>query len=145
MNYSTAVMLINANIRAVSAQYEESGKVEAFKTLLQDLKKDDLVVVESGTRWKFTIVKIIDVENVQVDFDSDKLVKWVVQKVETGPHDAMKEMENQAIDVIKAGELRKRREDIRKNTLDAVAAGEIDKLDIVKLGGVHQIEAAKVA
>lgn len=89
MNYSTAVMLINANIRAVSAQYEETGKVEVFKTLLHDLKKDDIVVVESGTRWKFTTVKVTDVENVQVDFDSDKLVKWIVQKVDTAPHDAV--------------------------------------------------------
>lgn len=54
-------------------------------------------------------------------------------------------MEAKAIDVIKAGELRKRREDIRKNTLDAVAAGEIDGLEIAKLSGTPQIEAAKVA
>lgn len=33
MNYSTAVMLINANIRAVHARYEEHGPVETFKTL----------------------------------------------------------------------------------------------------------------
>lgn len=145
MNYSTAVMLINANIRAVRGQYEENGVIEVFKTLDASLKKDDIVVVESGTRWKYTTVKILETENVSVDFDSDKLIKWVVQKVDLPTHVKIKEMEEKAIDVIKAGELRKRREDIRKNTLDAVAAGEIDKLDIVKLSGIPQIEAAKVA
>jgi hypothetical protein len=145
MNYSTAVMLINANIRAVRGQYDDGHPAEIFKTLDQSLKKDDIVVVESGTRWKYTTVKLVDVDNVTVDFDSDKQMKWVVQKVDTPTHDALKAMEDKAIDVIKAGELRKRREDIRKNTLDAVAAGEIDKLDIAKLSGVSQIEAAKVA
>lgn len=145
MNYSTAVMLINANIKAVRGQYEENGIIEIFKTLDQSLKKDDIVVVESGTRWKYTTVKILDVVNVTVDFDSDKIIKWVVQKVDIVTHAAIKEMEDKAIEVIKAGEMRKRREDIRKNTLDAVAAGEIDKLDIAKLSGVPQIEAAKVA
>lgn len=145
MNYSTAVMLINANIKAVRGQYEENGIIEIFKTLDQSLRKDDIVVVESGTRWKYTTVKILDVVNVTVDFDSDKIIKWVVQKVDIVTHAAIKEMEDKAIEVIKAGEMRKRREDIRKNTLDAVAAGEIDKLDIAKLSGVPQIEAAKVA
>lgn len=43
-------------------------------------------------------------------------------------------MENAAIELIKKGELRKRREDILKNTLDACSAGEINNLDIARLG-----------
>lgn len=140
MNYSTAVMLINANIRAVRGQYEESGPGEIFKTLDQTLAKGDIVVVESGTRWKYTTVKITEVDNVGVDFDSDKQMKWVVQKVDIPSHLAVKAMEDSAIEVLKAGELRKRREDIRKNTVDAIAAGEIDKLDIAKLSGPLHIE-----
>lgn len=141
MNYSTAVMLINQSIRAVRGKYEENGTPEVFKTIDADLKVDDFAVVESGTRWGLTVVKISAVD-VEVDFDSNKEVGWVVQKVNKPGHDNIKRMESQAIDVIKKGELRKRREDIRQNTVDAIAAGEIDKLDITRLGGA-QIEPPK--
>lgn len=132
MNYSTAVMLINQNIRAVRGQYEENGNPETFKTLDQALKIEDMAVVESCTRWGMTTVKITEVD-VEVDFDSTKKIGWVVGKVNTTEHEDLKKMETAAIELIKKGELRKRREDIRKNTLDAVSAGEIDNLAIARL------------
>lgn len=133
MNYSTAVMLINPSIRAVKGQYEENGSPETFKTIDQDLQIGEMAVVESGTRWNMTTVKISEVD-VDVDFDSSKKMGWVVGKVNTDDHEKLKTMEDAAIELIKKGELRKRREDIKKNTLDAVVAGEIDKLEIVQLG-----------
>jgi hypothetical protein len=133
MNYSTAVMLINPSIRAVLGKYEENGKPTLFKTIDQDLKVDDTAVVESGTRWELTTVKITAVD-VDVDFDSPTNIGWVVMKISLQDHENLKKMEAAAIDLIKKGELRKRREDIKRNTLDAVSAGEIDKLDIVRLG-----------
>lgn len=141
MNYSTAVILINDKIRVVRGMYEDNGSSDVFKTLDQDLKKNDIVVVESHTRWGYTTVKINEVDNVTVDFDSAKEVKWVVQKIAVEAHAIIKDMEAKAIEVIKVGELRKRRQDIRQNTLDAMTAGEIDKLDIAKLTGVPQLEA----
>lgn len=147
MNYSTAVMLINPSIRAVRGKYEEKGDAEVFKTIDADLKVDDFAVVESGTRWGLTVVKISAVD-VEVDFDSSKEVGWVVEKINKPNHDNIKRMEAQAIDVIKKGELRKRREDIKKNTVDAIAAGEIDKLDIARVGGAqieHKPEPPKAA
>lgn len=133
MNYSTAVMLINPSIRAVRGKYEESGNADLFKTLDQDLKVGDFAVVESGTRWKITTVKITEVD-VDVDFDSSCHVGWVVGKIDTAAHDNLKAMETSAIELIKKGELRKRREEIKKNTLDAVSAGEIGKLEIAQIG-----------
>lgn len=133
MNYSTAVMLINPSIRAVLGKYEEHGKTTVFKTIDKDLKVNDFAVVESGTRWGMTTVQITAVD-VDVDFDNSTLVGWVVGKVDQDAHERLKKMEDQAIEVIKKGELRKRREDIKKNTLDAISAGEIDKLDIASLG-----------
>lgn len=144
MNYSTAVMLINPTIRAILGKYEENGNAELFKTIDQELKVDDLAVVESGRRWGLTTVKVTAVD-VDVDFDSSKNVGWVVQKINIPQHDNLKRMEASAIDVLKKGELRKRREDIKKNTLDAMSAGEIDKLDIVKLGGAAIEDKTKAA
>lgn len=133
MNYSTAVMLINPAIKAVRGKYEENGSAEIFKTIITDLKVGDYVVVESTTRWGFTTVKITEI-NSDPDFDSSKEVKWVVQRVVVEEHERIKGMEDAAIELIKKGELRKRREDIVKNTLDAASAGEINNLDIARIG-----------
>lgn len=141
MNYSTAVMLINPSIRAVKGQYEEYGNAETFKTLDQDLKVGDFAVVESSTHWGMTTVKIIEVD-VDVDFDSSKQMYWVVSPIPADAHGKIRSMEAKAIELIKKGELRKRREEIKKNTLDAVSAGEIDKLDIAKIG-TQAIEVPK--
>lgn len=133
MNYSTTVMLINSSIRAVRGKYEEGGPAEIFKTIDQDLKVDDFAVVESKTRWGMTTVKITEVD-VDVDFDSSQNVGWVIGKIDMLSHAKIQKMESEAIDVIKKGELRKRREDIKKNTLDAFCAGEIGTLGISTLG-----------
>lgn len=133
MNYSTAVILINPTIRAVKGRYEEHGKDEVFKTIDPTLAVGDFAVVETGTRWGMSVFKVTAVD-VEVDFDSTAQVGWVVQKVAMPEHEKIKTMEAAAIELIKKGELRKRREDIKQNTLDAVSAGEIDKLDIARLG-----------
>lgn len=144
MNYSTAVLLINSKVRAIKGQYEEKGEIVIFKTLDQSLKVNDFAVVESGTRWGITTVKVCEVD-CDVDFDSSKQIGWVVSKVDMSGHDDIKKMEAAAIDLIKKGELRKRREDIRKNTLDAVSAGEIDSLAIARLGAPAAEEPQKPA
>lgn len=134
MNYSTAVLLVNDKIKVVKGLYQEDGKPGIFKTLDPTLKVDDYAVVESSTRWSITTVKITEIDTVDIDFDSSEQLKWVVQKINMNGHQEVKKMEAQAIDIIKKGELRKRREDIKKNTLDAFCAGEIDNLGIARLG-----------
>lgn len=133
MNYSTAVILVNDNIRVVRGQYEESGKNTLFKTIDPDLKVNDFAVVESGTRWGITTVKITEI-NADPDYDSTVQVGWVLHKVDMARHEEIKTMEAGAIEIIKAGELRKRRHDIKQNTLDMYCAGELEKLDIMRLG-----------
>lgn len=147
MNYSTAVILINPQIRAMKTIYQpetEGAKSQqryTFKTIDKDLKVGDLVLVPSDTRFGFTVNQIVDAD-VEVDFDSHTQMKWIVGKVDIVAYDDILKMEEAAISLIKTGELRKRREEIRKNTLDAVVGGEINKLDIAKLGGnVPAIEA----
>lgn len=126
MNYSRAVLIVNDKIKVVAGKYEETQKETLFKTLDPTLKVGDFCVVESNTRWGITTVKItkVDAES-DVDFDAPETMNWVVSKINMSDHQAIKDLETQAITAIKAGELRKRREDIIKNTLDAAAAGEL--------------------
>lgn len=55
MNYSTAVILLNKNIRTVQATYEPDrvgvdAKRSIFKTFDSSIQVDDIVVVPSTTR-----------------------------------------------------------------------------------------------
>lgn len=111
MNYSLAVFLINTSVRAVTGIYEEGQKPTTFKTFDQDIKKDDICVVPSGTRHGFTTIKIIDTD-VDVDFDTPAQMAWVVCKIDLGPHKKILEQEEAAVKVVKSGELRKKREDL---------------------------------
>lgn len=134
INYSTAIILINPDtIRCVKGQYEERGLEEVFKTTDFGLKVGDMVAVESATRWNMTTVKITAVD-VEPDYDSDKLVRWVVQKIDMEQHAKVQATEAEAIDLIKRGEHRKRREDIRANTLGAMTPEEIARLGVKAIG-----------
>lgn len=133
MNYSTVAMLVNDEIMAMQVLYEENGKPGIFKTILKDLKVDDIVVVESSTRWGYTTAKVSAL-NVDVDFDSSDKIGWIVGQVSLPEHEKIKQVEAKAIELVRRGELRKRREDILKNTFDAATTEEISKLEIVQLG-----------
>lgn len=145
MNYSTAVMLINKNIRAVKLEYQpDDPSPKIFKTLLTDLKIGDFVVVESDTRFKMTTVKVIELD-CDVDFDSSKHMGWVVGKINVADHDKIRKLETEAINLIRKGELKKRKEEILKNTLDAVTAEDLAKLEISTLGTPVLSDQTKVS
>lgn len=132
MNYTTAVMLINRNIRAVKATYEEKGPATLFKTLDQTIAVDDLVVVVTDTRHKMTVVKVTEVD-VDVDFGSATPVSWVVDRVDPIKHENLINEEARAVSVIKAAELRNKREEMASKLL-ALKTDELDKLSIAHMG-----------
>ena len=69
MNYSTAIFLINNHARALKVTYEDGANPEIVKTLDQTIKLDDYVVVETDTRHKMTVVKVVETD---VDFDLEE-------------------------------------------------------------------------
>lgn len=116
MNYSTAIMLVNENIRAVRCVYEpqKTGAPEPkhylFKTLDATIEVGDLVVVPSTTRFNRAVVKVLEVD-AEVDYDSSVQIEWIVGKLNNADYAAIKKAENEAIDKIKAAEkLRKKKE-----------------------------------
>jgi hypothetical protein len=113
MNYSTAVFLINNEVRAVRGIYQDEGHSAVFKTLDKTIKKDDLVVVPTTTRHKMTVFKVTETD-VDVDMDSSVKMDWVVSKVDESGYKQLLEQENDAIQKIKSAEIRKKRTDLRE-------------------------------
>lgn len=146
MNYTTAVMLINTNIRAINVVYEqdkENNKVKRtlFKSLDQDLKKGDLVVVPTDKehRHGFTIAKVDEVD-VDVDFDSSTKVEWIAAKFDIASYEKLLTEEEQYISLIKKGEQNKRRKDIAAS-VEALQIEELKALPIAAYGDTKSIES----
>lgn len=128
MNYSTAIFLINKNARAIRVNYDPDTKdvanFEIVKTLDQNIKVDDMVVVQSGTRHKMTTCKVIEVD-VDFDLDNHKQMNWIIDVIDTTAFNEVVKLEGEAIATIKRAELRQKRDSLRDNLLK-------DHLDTIK-------------
>lgn len=125
MDNSRIVFLINDTARAIMATYEDNGTAEMFKTLDADIRVGDLVSVQSTTRHKVTICKVTEVE-VDVNFDGTTPLKWIISRVDMAAFDQIIAGEAQAVSVVQAAELKRKKEELRKamfaNHEDSISA-----------------------
>ena len=126
MNYTTAVFLINKNVRAVLCNYEPDApdKKVMFKTLDPAIREGDLVIVPTKTRHGFTVSKVVETD-VDVDFDNQTAIAWLVCKIEQADYEATLAQEGDAITVIKSAEKTKKRNEL-------AAALLVDSKDALK-------------
>lgn len=115
MNYSTAVFLINNDVRAVLATYEEGdhAKRTLFKTLDPSIDEGDYVIVPTDTRHKMTVCKVMETD-VDVDFDDPAPVSWIIGKIHLTDHETILAQEEQAVKAVKSAEKRRKREQLRE-------------------------------
>ena len=138
MNYSTAIFLINEKARAILCEYEPGEEPSSrlkgytFKTLNPNVKVDDLVIVETGTRQGMTVVKVIETD-VDIDFDSDIQYKWIVGIVNTEAHKALREQEQTAISAIKKAKISKKRKDLKTDLM----ADHEDSLKTLQISDIN--------
>ena len=136
MNPSTAIFLIDEGVRAVAVTYDAidlnkdttkmkftpaylaSGKLPTgavlFKTMDKEIQVDDFVIVPTNTRHGMTVcqVKAVDVD---VDFDSDDEVHWLVGKVDTAPFEAVRQQEEKILVAVKDAETGAKRKELSDN------------------------------
>lgn len=126
MNYSTAIFLINKNVRAVICNYEPDSpdKRVVFKTLDQNIREGDYVIVPTKTRHGMTVSKVVETD-VDVDFDSAAEVGWIVCQVDQAQYKITMAQEADAIAVIKSAEKTKKRNEL-------AAALLVDSKDALK-------------
>lgn len=145
LNYSTALFLLNPNLRAIMCAYERvpasivegpTPKLTMFKTFDTSIGIGDILVVPSSTRHYRTTVKVVTVD-VEVDFDDQTPVDWVVSKLDAAAFDKMVKEEGRAISVMKAAEAKARRDKIRDQVV-ALNADELKALPISTQAAIEQ-------
>lgn len=126
MNYTTALFLINDNLKAVYANYDpnRSHDKTMFKTLDSSIKVGDYIVVPSKTRYNLTCVKVVEIA-AEPDLDASTPVEWVIQKVNYEDYQERLDKEKASMSEIK--DLVSRR---KKAAL--LAAFGADNIDILK-------------
>jgi hypothetical protein len=136
MNYSTAVMLFNPQIRSVSVSYEvdKDGKgvqpFTIFKTMDPSIKREDRVVVPTSTRHSFTVCRVEEVDP-EVDFESGTQLNWVVGKVDLHAYEAIIFEEGKMIDTMKAAEKQAKREEIKSKVQEFYKGQDLAKLAMI--------------
>lgn len=134
MNYSSAVMIINHEVRAIRTSYEPAANSQnqplttVFKTLDKTIKKGDYVVVPTETRWGYTVNRVEEVD-VDVNFDSPDQLKWVLNKVDVDGNKKTVAEEGKWVLALQESEKRKRREELRKQLIET-HGDEVNKLMI---------------
>jgi len=138
MNNSTAIFLINPAVRVVKATYTDGEAPGVFKTLDQGLVKDDLILVQTNTRHKLTVCKIVEVD---VDFDPDttETITWVFGKVDMGPINSLIAAEESAVKRIKTKQLERKRAEMARDM--AADDDEIKKLPLASIGDIKEISS----
>lgn len=132
MHNSTIVFLINDDVRAIKATYQDGESPKVFKTLDQTIAIDDLLVVQSGTRHEFTVVKAVEVD-VEPNFDSNFDVPWIVSKVHLDELNKVLGLEKTAIATVQKAERQRKKEELRASVFASHDA-EIKTLALSKIG-----------
>lgn len=118
MNYSTAVFLINDDVRAVYVTYEalDNAPRSLFKTLDKEIKVGDYVIVPTDTRHKMTVVKVVEVDS-DAWMDYDGTLQWVIGRVDISDAAHVAGVESAAIERIKSAERLNKRKELREKLL----------------------------
>lgn len=132
MNPSTALFLINDDMRAIRCQYEPEGTTRILKTMDQTIQVDDIVVVETSTRHYFTCVKVTEVD-VLFDYKSNSEMDWIIDKVDVKKFEHLKDQEKTAVQTIQKVQRNREREQLQKDLMEgqeeAFQALELTKME----------------
>jgi hypothetical protein len=124
VNKTTAIFLINDQVRCVAVAYDQikSGsksiptEIRSFKTLDPNIAVDDLVVIPTDTRWGFTVGKVTDVD-LHVDFDSPEQMRWIQSKIDPAEYKGIIAQEAAAMDSVADADREARRKKLAAELL----------------------------
>ncbi len=115
MHSSRYVFVISDEARCIKVQYDPNDKSNTSfnKTMDQSITVDDMVVLETDSRHKMTIGKVIEVD-IEPDLESSVRMNWVYQKIDNDAIKSLRDQEAEAVDTVKKLERKKKRRELRQ-------------------------------
>lgn len=115
MHESRKIFLVQDDIRAVLCSYDPDDKRNAgtiCKTFDPDIREGDMVVVETDTRHRRTVVKVSEVD-VEIDYESHTWVPWILAVVDEDAVVQIIEQEKALLRQIADAEKKAKRDELR--------------------------------
>jgi len=137
MNHSLTILLVDDKVKTVGVRFRDGNRTYIYKTLEQNLKIGDGVVVEVGTdrqtndvgRADFGIaLAIVSELDAEPDFDNGIEYKWVVGTFNPKLGEEIREQEKIIVDKVKIVERQTRREQLREIMLGSVNIKKLPKM-----------------
>lgn len=128
MNPTLASFLVEANCRAIRVEYDPDWQsknnynlCKLYKTLDPSIKVDDLVVVPTGTRHGFTVVKVMEVD-FTINYNGNDDYKWIVGPVDKAAYDALLEADKNVM--VKVGKIQENK--MKRELMEAMGLTTVD-------------------
>lgn len=141
MNPKTAIFIVNPDVRAMRVLYENDQSPKIVKTLNKDIKVDDLVIIQTGTRFGFTAVKVVETDIV-INMNGTADMAWVHQIVDKKIYDNLAEQEAKIIGVVASADMRRQRQEMAKDLVaDGLKPEDFAGLSIVTASALTALPA----
>jgi len=119
MNHSLTILLVEDTVKTVGVRFhntggEKRGTEYTYKTTIEGLEVDDIVVVETGegTGTGYSLAVVSNLE-AQPDFDSSIAYKWVVASFKKDALSILREQEKKIVDEVRNLEMKAKRKAVR--------------------------------
>lgn len=129
-NYSLAILVLEETVRCIAVSYDPNDtiyvpggkkpkpKTVSFKTLDQDLKPGDLVVVPTDTRHGFTVGKVEEVD-LAVDFSSPEQMRWIATKFDVDEYEQILKREEELVGKVRNSNVNTARRQMQQALFEA--------------------------
>lgn len=130
MNNSYVIFRMTDKVRAINCVYEnkEGAKITTYKTMDPTIDIDDLVIIPSGTRHNWSVVKVVEVD-VVFDLDGYVDIEWIGDRLNLDSHNKLAEYEKEAIKAHNKIKLDKQRRESAKE-FDDYTEGQLKALPL---------------
>ena len=140
-NFSTAIFLYNDKVKAVLCSYDPDDKenpgdpksppkTTLFKSFDETLKEGDLVIVPTGTRHRYTVVRVEKV-GVEPNLETRAHVDWIVGPFDRSGHEKTIAQEAEVTQRIKDGQKVAKRREIAKQFFAGAEEANLQGLAII--------------
>lgn len=142
VNKTTAIFLVAPDaVRAIAVDYENVGGKDPQRVICKTLDKTivagDYVVVQTESRHKMTVVKVVECD-VELDVNTSEKIMWIWGRVDVKEQEQVLRQEQMMLDKIKNAQIRKQRRELRDALLTPDA---LDDLAGLTIGG-HTVAIA---
>lgn len=127
MNPTLSSFLVEDKCRAIRIEYDPDWKgnntaiCRLYKTLDPNVKVDDLVVVPTGTRHGFTVVKVVEVD-FTINYTGNEEYRWIVGPVDKAAYDALLDADKSVM--VKVGKIQENK--MKRELMEAMGLTTVD-------------------